>query len=496
MSQRWLGDASGPDLLKRILVVDSDAEKRRSLQILLVEQGCRAAAAGDVATALAELAAQTYDGIFCSVPLVGPLLDAMRSPPAREPEPDDEPLLIATCGGPSGATSGDEVDSLGALDRGAFDCLMMPVEAAALAIALRRASKFEQLRRRIRAHVVPAAPPQDKASHAAAMEPGTDGGPAPIMTAGMVGTSEPMQEVFRIIAKIAQHKASVLIQGESGTGKELVARAIHDLSPRRNQRFVAINCGAIPANLLESELFGHRRGAFTDAVRDKLGLFEAADGGTLFLDEIGELPVGLQVKLLRAIQEEEIRRIGDSNTIKIDVRIIAATLRDLSSDVGQGRFREDLFYRLNVVPVMLPPLRDRRSDIRPLVRYFLERYARKHGDAIKSVSGAAMSLLEDYAWPGNIRELENTIERAMVLSDESAIAPASLPPKIASERRSIELPFLGDDLSIKKATRLIERELIRRSLERTGGNRTRAAELLEISHRALLYKIKDYEIDL
>lgn len=486
MSQRWLGDASGPDLLKRILVVDSDAEKRQRLQVLLVEQGCRAAASEDVATALAELAGQPYDGIFCSVSLVGPLLDAMRSPHGGESGPGDEPLLIAT--------TSDGIGSLAALERGAFDCLMLPVETAALAIALRRASKYEQLRRRSRAPA-PAVLPAAKASQPPGVEPSTDAGPEPIMTAGMVGNSEPMREVFRIISKIAQHKASVLIQGESGTGKELVARAIHDLSQRRNQPFVAINCGAIPANLLESELFGHRRGAFTDAIRDKLGLFESADGGTLFLDEIGELPLGLQVKLLRAIQEEEIRRIGDSNTIKIDVRIIAATLRDLSRDVGQGRFREDLFYRLNVVPVMLPPLRDRPGDIRLLVRYFLKRYAQKHGGPVKSVSDAAMSLLEAYAWPGNIRELENTIERAMVLCDSPVIEQQLLEDKLQHRAAPVvEQAPVPADLSIKKATRSIEEKLIREALEVTRGNRTNASKLLEISHRALLYKIKEYGI--
>ncbi len=226
----------------------------------------------------------------------------------------------------------------------------------------------------------------------------------------MIGASEPMLRVFETIDKIAHHKANVLITGESGTGKELVARAIHDRGPRAAARFVAVNCGAIPANLLESELFGHKRGAFTDAVRDKAGLFEEADGGTLFLDEIGELPIGLQVKILRAIQEEEIRRIGDNHTIDVDVRVITATLRDLAQDVRDGRFREDLYYRLNVLPIELPPLRERRQDIGVLIDFFLTRYAEKHGSPVVALSQQARRMLEDYDWPGNIRELENTIE--------------------------------------------------------------------------------------
>jgi two-component system response regulator AtoC len=315
--------------------------------------------------------------------------------------------------------------------------------------------------------------------------------------AGMVGASRCMREVFHTIEKIAQHKASVMISGESGTGKELVARAIHDLGPRRNKNFVAVNCGAIPGNLLESELFGHRRGAFTDAVRDKPGLFEIADGGTLFLDEIGELPLNLQVKLLRAIQEEEIRRIGDTSTIKVNVRLIAATLRDLSRDVAAGRFREDLFYRLNVVPVCLPPLRERRDDIPYLVEHFVRKHAGKHNDEITGVSEEAMALLRDHSWPGNIRELENTIERAMVLCDAPLMGGHLFADKIGQTIRAPSAPAPDPNprgLSIKKATRAVEVELIRKALEVTGGNRPNAAKLLDISYRNLLYKIKEYGI--
>jgi two-component system response regulator AtoC len=299
---------------------------------------------------------------------------------------------------------------------------------------------------------------------------------------------------------VAGTRSNVLVLGESGTGKELVARAIHDASPRRGRRFVAINCAAIPASLLESELFGHRRGAFTDALRDKRGLFEDADGGTLFLDEIGELPLALQAKLLRVLQDGEIRRVGDNESIKVDVRLIAATLRDLAGDVQGGRFREDLYYRLNVLPVVIPPLRERAEDIPQLARFFTQRHAQRHQLGEVELSDVAIEALVRQPWPGNVRELENLIERAVVLADG---------PEPGRDTRVIDIDYLtsvmtvrtspvpavdADALSIKKATREIEQDLIRRALGVTQGNRTNAAKLLEISHRALLYKMKEYGI--
>jgi two-component system response regulator AtoC len=287
----------------------------------------------------------------------------------------------------------------------------------------------------------------------------------------------------------------VLIMGESGTGKELLARAIHVRSPRKKKPFVAINCGAIPENLLESELFGYVRGAFTDAVRNKLGLFEEADGGTLFLDEIGELPLGLQVKLLRVLQEDEIRRVGENQPRKVDVRILAATIRDLAEEVRSSQFREDLFYRLNVLSVKIPPLRDRTEDIPLLVDHFLERCNQKLGTKVAGVDPAAMKMLMEYPWPGNVRELENLMERAVILCDGNKITPDLLTDKVShtAPQPSTHLP--PGQLSIKKTTRAMEEELIKRALAETGGNRTRAAKLLEISHRTLLYKLKDYKID-
>jgi two-component system, NtrC family, response regulator AtoC len=317
----------------------------------------------------------------------------------------------------------------------------------------------------------------------------TSGGAA----ARLVGDSDAIRALRATISRVAPHRSTVLVTGESGTGKELVARAIHDSSPRAGRRFVAINCAAIPAALLESELFGHRRGAFTDAVRDKPGLFEDADGGTLFLDEVGELPLGLQVKLLRAIQESEIRRVGDTHSTRVDVRLIAATLRDLAAAVAGGAFREDLFYRLNVLPVAVPPLRERTGDVPLLVAHFTDRFRARHGDGA-ALTDDAVRLLATQPWPGNVRELENTVERALVLAEAARIDAVALAAHLRPRPRAGATPASIDAtaLSIKKATRALEIELIRRALASTKGNRTTAARLLEISHRALLYKIKEY----
>ncbi len=309
----------------------------------------------------------------------------------------------------------------------------------------------------------------------------------------IVGKSRVMREVFGKVERIAPFKSTVLINGESGTGKEMIAKAIHLHSPISERAFVTINCGAIPETLLESELFGHAKGSFTGAVRTKKGLFEEADGGTIFLDEIGELPLRLQVKLLRALQEHAIRRVGDTSEIAIDVRIIAATSRDLLRDVRDGRFREDLFYRLNIIPIMLPPLRERSDDIPLLIHHFLRKYAKERG--VIDVKPDAMQLLVQYSWPGNVRELENIVERAVVLSDSNTITVQLLPPELKRAAEEFHVYIPEDCLSIKRTLKTlvsgVERELIRRALERTSNNRTRAAKLLEISHRSLLYKLKE-----
>jgi two-component system response regulator AtoC len=357
---------------------------------------------------------------------------------------------------------------------GAYDYVGKPFKPDEVVLALRKAEEREALRRENRAL-------KEQIQKDSQFE-------------AILAKSPQMVEIFRTITKIADFKTTVLIHGESGVGKELVARAIHLRSSRKAQPFVAINCGAIPENLLESELFGHKKGAFTDATSDRRGLFEEASGGTLFLDEIGELPLNLQVKLLRVLQEETIRRLGDPRDVKVDVRIIAATHRDLAAEAKAGRFREDLFYRINVLPIAIPPLRARKEDINLLVDHFLTRNNARLGTLIRGLSSEARKLLLEYAWPGNVRELENTIERAMVLADGEILETSDLPERIREALDPVQVQLSSGELSIKKTTAAIEEILIRRALTKTKGNRTRAAEILEISHRALLYKIKDYKI--
>jgi len=308
---------------------------------------------------------------------------------------------------------------------------------------------------------------------------------------GIVGRSPKISQAIALADKVARHPSTVLITGESGTGKELIARHIHDASPRANRPFVAVNCAAIPEALLESELFGHAKGAFTGATAERQGLFEEAHDGTLFLDELGDLPVALQVKLLRALQEGEVRRVGDNASRSVDVRLVAATARDLEADVADGKFRADLYYRINVVRIHLPALRERTEDIPELVRHFVDRFNRRLGLHVTGVTAAAMRALVEYPWPGNVRELENVVERAMVLTDGPQLDVEQLPTLAAPVARN-DGGASPLDLSVKRRTEELERALIKEALDRTRGNRTRAAKVLDLSHRALLYKIRDY----
>lgn len=365
--------------------------------------------------------------------------------------------------------------ALDCLKAGAYDYISKPFKRDEIRLTLAKAVERERLRGRV--HEL-----EDELKDTYHFE-------------NIVARSDIMDEVFSVLRKVAGYTTTILITGESGTGKELIARALHYTSPRCNKKFVAINCGAIPENLLESELFGYVRGAFTDAIRDKKGLFEEANGGTLFLDEVGELPLGLQVKLLRVLQEKEIRRIGAVQITPVDVRVVAATVRDLGNDVKEGKFREDLYYRLNVIPVNIPPLRERPEDIPLLLEHFLRRTNQKNKTKTEGFSKDAVRELVAYTWKGNVRELENVVEHCSLLSEQNIIGRDDLPNRITGRNDPKKLAVLSGDLSIKKAMRMIEESLIRKALQKTGGNRTQSAKLLEISHRALLYKIKDYGID-
>jgi two-component system response regulator AtoC len=379
------------------------------------------------------------------------------------------------------STHGTEDLAVEAIGRGAYDYLSKPFQPAEIRLTLRKAHEREELRRK-----------NDLLKRDMSRSVGER---------AIVAASDCMIALLELLERTAAYKSTALITGESGTGKEVIARAIHAQSPRRNAPFIAINCGAIPENLLESELFGHAKGAFTGASRAKRGLFAEADKGTLFLDEIAELPTSLQMKLLRAIQEEEIRPVGETKSQEIDVRVIAATARNLEKEIAEGRFREDLFYRLNVVRLEIPPLRERQQDIPLLVDHFLSRLREELGKNIRSVSDEALECLVSYSWPGNVRELENMIERAMILTDGDSIEVAALPRAIQAHDSSPARKKLAGDFgpeaesfALKPARQLFEAGFIRQALAHTNGNRTHAAKLLEISHRALLYKIKDYGI--
>jgi two-component system, NtrC family, response regulator AtoC len=451
--------------MRRVLVVDDEENIRLVLRTLLKKHGYDVEVADGGEAALAALEAFDPDVILTDVrmPRMGGL-DLLGALKAKQ-----HPATVIVM-----SAYGNVDLAIEAMKAGAYDYVSKPFKPDEIVLALRKAEERETLRRENRAL-------KEQIQKENQFE-------------SILAKSAPMIAIFKTVAKIADYKTTVLITGESGTGKELVARAIHTQSSRRGAPFVAINCGAIPENLLESELFGHKKGAFTDANADRRGLFEEATRGTLFLDEIGELPLSLQVKLLRVLQEEHIRRLGDSKDVKVDVRIIAATHRDLTADVKAGRFREDLFYRIHVLSIHIPPLRDRREDVSLLIDHFVTRNNARLGTNIRGVSNEGRKLLLEYTWPGNVRELENTIERAMVLAESDVLQIGDLPERIRDALDPVQVHLASGELSVKKTTSAIEQILIRRALQKTKGNRTRAADLLEISHRALLYKIKDYKI--
>ena len=451
--------------MRRVLVVDDEENIRLVLKTLLKKHGYEVEVADSGESALALVDTFGPDVILTDVrmPKMGGL-DLLATLKAKQ---NPATVIVMSAYG--------NVDlAIEAMKAGAYDYVGKPFKPDEIVLALRKAEEREALKRENRAL-------KEQIREANQFE-------------SILAKSPSMVEIFRTISKIADFKTTVLIQGESGVGKELVARAVHSRSSRKTQPFVPINCGAIPENLLESELFGHRKGAFTDANADRRGLFEEANGGTLFLDEIGELPLNLQVKLLRVLQEETIRRLGDTKDVKVDVRIIAATHRDLAAEAKAGRFREDLFYRINVLPILIPPLRARREDVSLLVDHFVARNNARLGTQIRGLSPEARKLMLEYAWPGNVRELENTIERAMVLCESDVLGVQDLPERVREALDPVQVHLQSGELSIKKTMAAIEEILIRRALQKTKGNRTRAAELLELSHRALLYKIKDYKI--
>jgi two-component system, NtrC family, response regulator AtoC len=456
-----------------VLVVDDESNIRRVLAALLKREGYEVTVAADGEQALAAMQRVPVDVVVTD--LVMPRLGGMDLLRRVATDFPDVPVIMITAHG--------TVDTaVEAMKAGAFDYITKPFEQEELTKVIAKAARARVLEGQ---HVHP---------------PVAEGEKPPL-----VGQSPGLRAVYDLVARVADSPSTVLITGESGTGKELVAQALHRGSSRRSQPLIKVNCAAIPKDLVESELFGYEKGAFTGAVASKPGRFELADGGTLFLDEIGEIPVEMQVKLLRALQESEFERVGGIKTLRVDVRLIAATNRDLKALIAEGRFREDLFYRLNVVPVALPPLRDRREDIPLLVQHFVEKYDRRLGKKVERVDDAALEILMGYGWPGNIRELENVMERSVLFADGPVITPAQLPDSLREQAPGGAAPVAamgplgaiaapsGASMKdiVRQAQAELERTLIARALEETGGNVTRAAKRLQISRKSLQVKMKE-----
>lgn len=449
---------------ERLLVVDDEPSMREFLEIMLSQDGyeVRTAASGEEGLKLYK--SEEPDLILTDVKMPGMSgLDLIKHIHSQDPA---LPVIAVTA-----YASAD--DALRAVREGAYDYLSKPFQIEDLRIIIRNALEARRLRIENQ-ELKKSIQGFDNFSH-------------------MVGISPQMQEIFQFIEKVAPSKASVLIIGESGTGKELIAKAIHKNSPRCDKPFIAINCTAIPENLLESEMFGHQRGSFTGALANKPGLVELAHTGTLFLDEVGEIPISIQAKLLRFLQEHEFRRVGGTDEKKIDVRIIAATNKKLEFEMEKGTFREDLYYRLNVIRIRVPPLREREKDVPLLVNHFLRKFCTEQGKDITKVSSLALRVLCNYQYPGNVRELENIIERCVTLEQSDQLTAQHLPPKLTQSEGAAceiaELDIPSDGIELDRTLENLERKLINRALEITGGNRSRAARLLGISFRSLRYRL-------
>ena len=449
----------------RVLVVDDERSMRELLSIMLKQAGHDVTLAEGGAQAIEALTREPFDLVITDLRMRDvDGLAVLRS--AKEQSPQTVVLVITAFASTETAVE--------AMKLGAYDYITKPFKMDEIKLTIANAlerkrlhDENQALKRQLR------------------RERGFE---------NFVGRSRQMLDIFDTIRKTADSLSTVLITGESGTGKELVARAVHNESPRRNGPFVSVNCGAVPETLMESELFGHVKGAFTGAVANTIGLFSAANGGTLFLDEVTEIPQSVQVKLLRAIQEREVRRVGDTRDLKVDVRLIAASNRDVVKAVAAGSLREDLFYRLNVIPIHLPPLRERREDIPLLVAHFIKKMSAELGRPTRGVTPDALAILESYRWPGNIRELENVIERALVLGSGDMLDADALPGDLRRPRDVQDIPveIPDDGLDLEATLDQIEQRYIQMALARTGGVQTRAAELLRVSFRQIRYKLRKY----
>ena len=449
-----------------LLIVDDEASLRDFLSIVFEEEGWRVETAGSLAEARSALAKHEPDIILCDLMLPdGSGIDLVREVKAATPS-----VAVVMITAHTSTKSAVE-----ALKAGAFDYIAKPFDIDELKIIVRNAAERKEL--------------EDENIHLrTALE-------ERFTFSNIIGRSARMQEIFSIVQRIAKTTSTVLISGDSGTGKELIARAIHYNSGRRG-KFVSINCGALPETLLESELFGHERGAFTGAIREKKGLFSEADRGTIFLDEIGETSTAMQIKLLRVLQDHVVRRVGSNSETQVEVRVIAATNRDLAESIRAGTFREDLFYRINVIPIALPPLRQRREDIALLVEHFIAKYSKSMGVPQKRISSDAMRLIEKYHWPGNVRELENVIERMIALEASDVLTTKSLPEHVllGGSMPDVTFDLPADGISLVDHLEGIGKIFMLKALERTGGVQTQAAELLRMSFRSFRYYAKKYDL--
>ncbi|MFO7716325.1 sigma-54-dependent transcriptional regulator [Desulfosarcina sp.] len=454
---------------KSILIIDDEENMRHMLQAMLTRYSYAIDTAKDGAEGLAKITRQQFDLILCDVKM--PQMSGLEFLKAGRDRLLSTIVIMMSAYG--------SIDmAIEAMKLGAYDFVSKPFKNEEIRLTIKKAEERERLKKEN----------IELKNRIQRIGCGLSFG-------NMVGRSPVMQAVFSIALKVAPFDSTVLITGESGTGKELVAQGIHRESDRCSGPMVPVNCASIPESLMESEMFGHVKGAFTGAEKDKKGLFEIAAGGTLFLDEIGEIPVSLQPKLLRVLQEGEVRPVGGSKAKTVDVRVIAATSKDLEREMASGRFREDLFYRLNVVPIVLPPLRGRIEDIPQLCQFFITRFNETLGSSIKNISPEAMSALMRHDWPGNIRELENAIERAIVLADGSTLGMENFVFGRAGTLNSMGDDGMFDGFSLKAAKAELEDKMIRKALAATGGNRTHAANMLEISHPSLLSKMRRYSID-
>ncbi|OPL17147.1 MAG: Fis family transcriptional regulator [delta proteobacterium ML8_D] len=461
---------SQADTRPKILIVDDDQSLREFLEILLAKEGCETFSASNGEKALLLMDREDISLVISDVKMPG--IDGMTLLKEIKTRHADVPVILITA-----FASLD--NAMAAMKEGAWDYLTKPFRLEEIREVVGKALETR-----------PKSPSliRDIADRIYRLD-------------NMLTKSPVMLKIFQLIPRIASSPSSVLITGESGTGKELAARAIHNLGARKDRPFVVINCGGIPENLLESELFGHKKGAFTGANREKQGLFAIANQGTIFLDEVGELPMTLQVKLLRVVQQKSFTSLGDTNERKVDVRILAATNRDLEKEVINERFREDLYYRLNVIPIRMPPLRERTEDIPLLVQYFLDKYSKEQNKAVQGISSFAMDALQKYSFPGNVRELENIIERSVALATSNLLLPESLSLAEFKQQKSVESspfsyePYLGPEgLDLEQFLNYIEKTLLIKALEITNGVKTEAAHILGLNFRSFRYRLSKYAL--